>query len=479
MSLPTNPIGLYWENYDTTTYLVDLPLAYNVFFLFQALPSGATGNVIYTRPGIYATNAALATHIATCRARGQRVILTCGGAGAQIDISSQAKADVFVAAIKTLNVQFGGSGTTEAIDGIDFNNFEQASDPNLATWMAYAAQQLKNYYGSDFLVTAPPAATNFLDQAETDHLLLATIYNTLDNQGNPCLDWLCPQFYDGPGLNAESQINIMLDQYHAAILVGATSVTIPRNRIGIGFAISSNSTWWTVANASAAYTDAVNDGNEPKGAFNFSANNNPTNSFATTVAPVINNNEEETDGLVEYDFTASSFAATTTTTGVSGSNVTDGSVSTPTSAGNNGYASDPVISISPALGATTTETAVSTNSYIQFTLTPNAGKRVSLTTLTFNAARGGAATPRGYDVRSSVDGYAATLGTADLSTQRPTFTPVSIDLSGANFQNQTSAITFRIYVYAPSTANVIDIDSISINGAVLDVPSGIPQLIIC
>ena len=58
--------------------------------------------------------------------------------------------------------------------------------------------------------------------------------------------------------------------------------------------------------------------------------------------------------------------------------------------------------------------------------------------------RGGGSTPRGYDVRSSVDNFAATLGTADVPTARPAFTAVSIDLSGSAFQN-LAAITFKIF----------------------------------
>ena len=166
---------------------------------------------------------------------------------------------------------------------------------------------------------------------------------------------------------------------------------------------------------------------------------------------------------------ASDFTATTTATGI-----TTGAVATAFTSissftqGNNGYSSDPVSSAGPASGATSAGTAITTNSYFFVTINPLSGKKMSLTTLTIDMARGGAATPRGYDIRSSVDDYAATLQTADLSAQRTTFQAISVDLSGASFQNVEGPITFRIYIYAPSTANVIDWDNLIINGTVAD-----------
>ena len=168
--------------------------------------------------------------------------------------------------------------------------------------------------------------------------------------------------------------------------------------------------------------------------------------------------------LLQYNFT-SSLSPSTTTSGVVGGAVTNESL-TSLATESLGYATAPHIVCGPATGATDVATAISTNSYFYFTVNPIVGKSLSLATMTFNIARGGAATPRGYDVRSSADGYAATLGAAAVATVRTTFTAVSIDLSGAAFQNYTSPITFRIYLYSPATTNTLDIDDIIINGTV-------------
>lgn len=172
--------------------------------------------------------------------------------------------------------------------------------------------------------------------------------------------------------------------------------------------------------------------------------------------------------LLQFNLTTD-FVASTTATGITAGSLTDqsGSLSSFTR-GSNGYVSDPVCSAGPTSGATDVTTAISTNSYFFTTINPLSGKKMSLTSLTVNLARGGAATPRGYAIRSSIDNYATSLGTADLATQRTTWTAVTIDLTGAEFQNLTAPLTFRVYIYAPSTTNVVDFDDIIINGTVAD-----------
>lgn len=167
--------------------------------------------------------------------------------------------------------------------------------------------------------------------------------------------------------------------------------------------------------------------------------------------------------LLAYNVT-SSLAASTTGTNITGGSLTNNLLTSFSTGSGLGYATEPVIIANPTSGATSAATAISTDSYFYFSISPTAGNSISLTTLTFNIARGGSGTPRGYDVRSSADDYAASLGTADVATTRPTWTAVSIDLSGAAFQGMTATVTFKIYLYAPSTANSLDIDDVVVNG---------------
>lgn len=316
-ALPANPVGIYWESYyGVQGRIINIPTSYNVIFLFQGIPDetpSTSGNFTFQRG---ATSATLNADIATCRARGQRVIMTCGGAGAQISVTNQTQADNFVQSVKDANVEFGGSGTTAAIDGIDWNNFEQATDANLRVWMTYASLKLKAYYGSDFLITAPPAATTFNSQMQSDRLLLATMYRggSVTGYSGHALDWMCPQFYDGPGLNTESQISTMLDAYHTAVNVAGSSsigttgtelTQIPRTAIGIGFAIGGSSTWWTTTNAKNAYLNTVSAGKQPRGAFNFSANSDPSFTFGSQVAPFITNNTGSVSSSISSSISSS------------------------------------------------------------------------------------------------------------------------------------------------------------------------------
>src|SRR5688500_8036514 len=62
----------------------------------------------------------------------------------------------------------------------------------------------------------------------------------------------------------------------------------------------------------------------------------------------------------------------------------------------------------------TPDAAILNEADFKFTLTANAGFLLDLTSLTFDVMRGGASTPRGYDVRSSADNFAATLRTEDV-----------------------------------------------------------------
>ena len=119
--------------------------------------------------------------------------------------------------------------------------------------------------------------------------------------------------------------------------------------------------------------------------------------------------------------------------------------------------------------STTQAAAFTNNADFKFTLTADTGFLLNLTALDFDAMRGGAGTPRGYAVRSSVDGFASVFGTADLPTVRPTFTHVTLSLAGAAFQN-LSTITFKIYSYSPATGSSVDYDSFVVSGTAATIP---------
>ncbi len=176
------------------------------------------------------------------------------------------------------------------------------------------------------------------------------------------------------------------------------------------------------------------------------------------------------DVLGGYNFGASVASPTLNPTTV-GSNVS----ATPVSA-DSGLALDlsspatqppsaPYLRTTFITASTTPAAAVTNNADFKFTLTADAGFLLNLSSFTFDVMRGGAGTPRGYVVRSSVDNFASTLGQADVGTVRPTFTNVTIDLTGAAYQSLGS-ITFKVYGYSPATGSSVDYDNLLVNGTV-------------
>ncbi|CAM3573399.1 choice-of-anchor D domain-containing protein [Flavobacterium gelidilacus] len=91
--------------------------------------------------------------------------------------------------------------------------------------------------------------------------------------------------------------------------------------------------------------------------------------------------------------------------------------------------------------------AVSGNNYMQFSVTPNSGFQFSVSSIKINLQRSGTG-PSAIVLRSSVDGYTTNLDTQysiidNTSTQSFTFTFAQA--------NSSSAVTYRVYMYAEAT----------------------------
>ena len=173
-------------------------------------------------------------------------------------------------------------------------------------------------------------------------------------------------------------------------------------------------------------------------------------------------------GLVLYSFPGGAFTPTTTDP-----NVTSGAINATGSIGSVEPGSALANTVFYRYGAlsTTPAAAVANNEFFQFTLTPNAGYELDFTSVTFDATRGGASTPRGFLLRTSLDGFTANVATADIPTANPTLTPFNISLSAPAFQNISSSTTFRLYQYAPSVGGVGTFyDNISVNGSANVIP---------
>lgn len=173
--------------------------------------------------------------------------------------------------------------------------------------------------------------------------------------------------------------------------------------------------------------------------------------------------------IVTYGFGPENFSPTTTDASVSGTDIAATALSAFSVNSFLGYPT-PVLQASAPNGNLSGADAVANGHFFSFTVTPDVGYEMDFTSLSFDAARGGGGTPRGYEVRSSVDGFASTLGTADVTTVRPTLSAYSVDLSDPGFDSLASPVEFRVYTYSPNANNTVEYDNFVLDGSVALVP---------
>lgn len=179
--LPGKVVAVYWTRWNSGIRLTQVPQSYNVLYLFAAGRSGDAGGIGWGMNDI-------AADIRTVRARGQRVVLSTGGAGQGIDFSSRSVSRRFVDSVVRINTELGGTLASPVIDGVDFNTFEAEATPNTAEYLWMFAE-LKRRFGRDFGITSPPAPWKAEDKAMIREALSRDL-----------MAYAGPQFYDGAGL---------------------------------------------------------------------------------------------------------------------------------------------------------------------------------------------------------------------------------------------------------------------------------------
>jgi hypothetical protein len=103
---------------------------------------------------------------------------------------------------------------------------------------------------------------------------------------------------------------------------------------------------------------------------------------------------------------------------------------------------------------------LNTNDYFEFILTPNVGYEINFIDFVYTSERNNTSIAN-FAFRSSVSTYTANIGT-------PTFNGTTISLSGAAYQNRTSATTFRIYAWGADTnTRTFSINDFTFNGTVI------------
>lgn len=104
------------------------------------------------------------------------------------------------------------------------------------------------------------------------------------------------------------------------------------------------------------------------------------------------------------------------------------------------------------------------NDYFEFTLTPNTGIAISYISFAFTLQNSATGPTTNFAVRSSLDGFTTDIPATIASGATPGVLN-TVDLSGAAFQNLSTATTFRIFAWGATNVNgTLSVNSFTFNG---------------
>ena len=189
--LPAHVLMGYWQDFTngaTPLTLADVPTSYNLVAVAFGAATGTPGQVSFSLDSTLAsdlggyTQQQFINDIATLQARGQKVILSVGGADGAISVDNAASASAFASSVYSLIKQYG-------FNGVDVD-LENGVDP---TYMASALEQLDSDVGSSLIITLAPQTVDTQSTGD-DYFQLA-----LDIQ--PILTMINTQYYNSGTMN--------------------------------------------------------------------------------------------------------------------------------------------------------------------------------------------------------------------------------------------------------------------------------------
>jgi len=168
--LPAHVLMGYWQDFAngaTPLTLAAVPTSYNLVAVAFGAATSAPGQVAFSLDPTLAsdlggyTQQQFTADIATLQARGQKVILSVGGADGAISVDDAASASAFASSVYSLIQQYG-------FNGVDID-LENGVDP---TYMASALEQLESDVGSSLIITLAPQTVD-TQSAGDDYFQLA------------------------------------------------------------------------------------------------------------------------------------------------------------------------------------------------------------------------------------------------------------------------------------------------------------------
>lgn len=239
---PTKYAAGYYPIWQPMPRLTNVNQNYKNIILFEALPvGGANGSGALQWDTWDDTNGAYTNRIAdiaTCRARGQKIIMSIGGDGGDMNFTSRTKSQTCIDSIRTLANALGG------IDGLDWDNYETVT-PVTAEYV-WMGQQLKSasYFGPNFIIQT---AVGPWKAAE-----LTSFFTAMFN-GN-ALDHVMPMMYADTVYNQDYILN------NSTGGIGAWATAIggyPRLVIGFGIDDADPTNYMTSAEILNTWNAAV------------------------------------------------------------------------------------------------------------------------------------------------------------------------------------------------------------------------------
>jgi chitinase len=167
--LPEHLITGYYQDFTNgaaVLRLTSVPMTYNLIAVAFATATGTPGQVTFSvDSGLSAalggySQAQFIADIATCKARGQHVIISVGGAGGTITVGNSASATAFANSVSSLM-------TTWGFEGVDLD-LENGINP---TFMAQALRQLSQLHPGLIITMAPQTVD--VAKPTSDYLALA------------------------------------------------------------------------------------------------------------------------------------------------------------------------------------------------------------------------------------------------------------------------------------------------------------------
>jgi chitinase len=152
--LPARILMGYWQDFANGAKPLTLaaaPTSYNLVAVAFATATSTPGQVAFSLDSTLAsdlggyTQQQFINDIATLHSRGQKVILSVGGANGTVSVANAASASAFASSVYSLIQQYG-------FDGVDID-LENGVSP---TYMASALEQLESDVGSGLIITLAP-----------------------------------------------------------------------------------------------------------------------------------------------------------------------------------------------------------------------------------------------------------------------------------------------------------------------------------